>query len=180
MQNLRIRTYTGKCYYPLWIFFSSLGRLCFSRHWDLRFRHLKRWLNRDSNDSYLWMHCYLMMTFTDFINDTHIYVFLFWFFFFQPFDDFEACFYAAVGEFRIEYDCHAHQTEIPSILERQVWTQVLYCIYIFCKRSVAVIWLLTCADTLKAFKKTPKASVLLVYFDLLSFRQSTNSWDLSL
>lgn len=38
-----------------------------------------------------------MMTFIDFINDSHIYVFLD--FFFQPFDDFEACFYAAVGEF---------------------------------------------------------------------------------
>lgn len=40
--------------------------------------------------------------------------------FFQPFDDFEACFYAAVEEFRTEYDCHTDQTDIFSILERQV------------------------------------------------------------
>ncbi|XP_066171005.1 transmembrane protein 14A isoform X1 [Sylvia atricapilla] len=38
----------------------------------------------------------------------------------EPFDDFEACFYAAVGEFRIKYDCHYHQTDMLSILERQV------------------------------------------------------------
>lgn len=65
------------------------------------------------------MHCYLMMTNNHFINDSHIYVFLFCFFF-QPIDDFEACFYAAVGEFRTEYDCHAHQTDMLSVLQRQV------------------------------------------------------------
>ncbi|KAI1241189.1 hypothetical protein IHE44_0009655 [Lamprotornis superbus] len=38
----------------------------------------------------------------------------------EPSDDFEACFHAAIGEFRTEYDCHTHQTDIFSILERQV------------------------------------------------------------
>lgn len=38
----------------------------------------------------------------------------------EPIDDFEACFYAAVGEFRTEYDCHDHQTDMLSVLERQV------------------------------------------------------------
>lgn len=41
-------------------------------------------------------------------------------FFFQPFDDFETCFYAAVGEFRTEYDCHASQMDMLPVLERQV------------------------------------------------------------
>lgn len=58
------------------------------------------------------------MTFTDFINDSHIYVILFWVFF-QPFDDFEACFYAAVGEFRTEQDCHTDQTDIFFILKNK-------------------------------------------------------------
>ncbi|KAF2983599.1 hypothetical protein EK904_003237 [Melospiza melodia maxima] len=36
----------------------------------------------------------------------------------EPIYDFEA--YAAVGEFRTEYDCHDHQTDMLSVLERQV------------------------------------------------------------
>lgn len=60
------------------------------------------------------MHCYLSITFTDFTNDSHTDVFLFWVFF-QPFDDFEACVYAAVG------DLELNMTAMPTKQTRSLY-----------------------------------------------------------
>lgn len=56
----------------------------------------------------------------------------------EPFDDFEACFYAAVGEFKTEYDCHDHQTCSPYLKDK--FEQKSYTAFIFSVKDLYLLF----------------------------------------
>lgn len=134
--------------------FSSLGGLCGLTDTEAVDLDILRLLTRGSSIRYLWMRCYLMMTFTGFVHAQPYLWVLFWVFL-QPSDDFEACFYAAVGEFsnlrtKVWLPCPPNkQASSPYLKDK--FEHILHCIYLSCKRSVPVIWLLRYADVLQAF-----------------------------